>query len=65
VRRSRDAADERRVLVELTPAGLALRERAAGVPRAIAARTGLPASRIAQLRDELTRLVEVLHVGVE
>jgi DNA-binding MarR family transcriptional regulator len=63
VRRRRDVADERRVLIELTAAGLALRERAVGVPRALARRTGLSAARLAELRDELTRLVEVLEVA--
>jgi DNA-binding MarR family transcriptional regulator len=60
VRRRRDESDERRVLIGLTPAGLALRERAAGIPRAIAGRTGLSSARLGQLRDELTRLVDVL-----
>lgn len=35
VRRARDPRDERRVLVELTPSGLALRQEAAGIPAAI------------------------------
>jgi DNA-binding MarR family transcriptional regulator len=36
VQRLRDASDERRVLLRLTPAGRALKSRAAAVPRAIA-----------------------------
>jgi DNA-binding MarR family transcriptional regulator len=63
VRRRRDAVDERRVLIELTTEGLALRDRAVGVPRALASRTGLSAARLAQLRDELTRLVDVLEAA--
>ena len=35
VRRARDRRDERRVLVEPTPSGLALREEAAGIPARI------------------------------
>lgn len=61
VRRRRDEADERRVLVELAPSGLALRERAVEIPREIARRTGLTVGRLTELRDELTQLVEVLE----
>ncbi len=42
VSRTRDPADERRVLVALTDAGLALRERAAAVPQAMACALPLP-----------------------
>ncbi len=54
VQRLRDAADERRVLLRLTPAGRTLRARAAAVPKAIgkAAGCGL---------DELSRLTARLH----
>jgi DNA-binding MarR family transcriptional regulator len=60
VRRRRDAADERRVLVELTPAGLALRDRAVDIPRAQARQFGLGPQELAALRDQLTRLVGAL-----
>ena len=52
--RQRDADDERRVLLSLTPAGRALRVRAATVPVAIGKAVGCDV-------DELTRLAARLH----
>jgi len=64
VTRSRDAADERRVLVALTPAGAALGARAAEVPRELACRVGDVALRDARefeiLSARLQTLVEAL-----
>ena len=54
VQRLRDAADERRVLLRLTPAGRALRARAAAVPTAIGKAVGCSF-------DELVRLTARLH----
>ena len=54
VQRLRDAADERRVLLRLTPAGRALRARAAAVPTAIGKAVGCGL-------DELSRLTARLH----
>ena len=54
VQRQRDAADERRVLVHLTPQGRTLRSRAAGVPPQL-----LQASRCSV--DELAALTQRLH----
>ena len=56
VQRLRDAADERRVLLQLTPAGRALRERAAAVPQAIAAASGCGLGEIADLTRRLADL---------
>ncbi|TXS57390.1 MarR family transcriptional regulator [Streptomyces sp. t39] len=56
VERRRSAADERSVTVRPTAAGGELRERALGVPRRIAAATGLPLERIRALRTELDAL---------
>ncbi|WP_418956907.1 MarR family winged helix-turn-helix transcriptional regulator [Streptomyces tritici] len=56
VERRRSAADERSVTARPTDAGLALRERALGVPRRIAAATGLPLEEIRELRDRLHAL---------
>ncbi|MFE5796886.1 MarR family winged helix-turn-helix transcriptional regulator [Streptomyces sp. NPDC056503] len=56
VERRRSAEDERSVTVRVTAAGAGLRERALGVPRRIAAATGLDLAEIAELRDRLAAL---------
>ena len=54
--RARDAADERRVLVSLTPEGRALRRRAQAVPKALAAATGCTADELISLTERLQQL---------
>jgi len=61
IQRLRDAADERRVLLQLTAAGRKLRSQALAVPQAIACATACDlrevadlAARLKQLRDRLT-----------
>ncbi len=56
VKRTRDAADERRVQVTLTEAGAALRVQAAGVPLALACALDLPGEEIVSLRTTLQDL---------
>ncbi|MFJ5707710.1 MarR family winged helix-turn-helix transcriptional regulator [Streptomyces sp. NPDC093105] len=56
VERRRSAEDERSVTARVTPAGAALREQALGVPRRIAAATGLDLADIAELRERLGTL---------
>lgn len=56
VERRRSPEDERSVTVRATTAGAGLRERALGVPRRIAAATGLDLAEIAELRDRLGAL---------
>jgi len=56
VQRLRDAADERRVLLQLTPAGRALKARARAVPQAIACATACDLSQIGQLTAQLRGL---------
>lgn len=56
VTRSRVASDERSVLIQLTDAGAALRERAVAVPRKIAGATGMRARELEELRDNLVAL---------
>ncbi|WP_137989463.1 MarR family winged helix-turn-helix transcriptional regulator [Streptomyces vilmorinianum] len=53
VERRRSPEDERSVTVRVTGSGAALREKALGVPRRIAAATGLDLSEIRELRDLL------------
>ncbi len=60
VARERDAQDERRVLVRLTPEGDALREKAGPVPARIFPQLGMSPADLVQLRDELTRIVAIL-----
>ncbi len=57
VRRRRQVADERVVLVDLTAAGQALREKALAVPKAMAGRLCLDHEQVNRLRDDLRRLV--------
>ena len=56
VRRERAASDERSVLVACTGRGEELRERAAGVPGALIAGTGLGGPEVERLREELWQL---------
>jgi DNA-binding MarR family transcriptional regulator len=63
VTRSRDAADERRVLVTFTADGLALRDRLAAVPMSIASCLGMAPSEGMTLREQLTALTESLEAG--
>lgn len=54
VRRRRRPADERVLDIELTDAGVALREQALSVPQQVMARTGVDEGGLAALRDALT-----------
>ena len=56
VTRTRDAADERRVLIDLTQAGQALREEACAVPEKIETACRLSNDELAALRDTLNGL---------
>jgi DNA-binding MarR family transcriptional regulator len=62
VRRLRDTADERRVLLQLTPAGRALKAQALAVPEQVASASGCAldelaalTARLKALRDQITR----------
>ena len=61
LQRQRDAADERRVLLRLTPAGRALRAQAEAVPRAIACATACDLQQISALASQLHRLRQQLQ----
>ncbi len=56
LQRTRDAADERRVRVTLTPAGRALRRRAQSVPKSLAEATGCTADELISLTERLQQL---------
>ncbi|MET7750007.1 MarR family transcriptional regulator [Micromonospora sp. NPDC005367] len=59
--RRRSTRDERRVEVELTDAGRALRQRVEDVPHRIARATGLTEAELVALRDTLSRVTETVH----
>jgi DNA-binding MarR family transcriptional regulator len=63
VRRRRDPSDERRVLVSLQDAGVALRGRLISVPGALAACVGMDLTEVAELRDRLSDLTDALESG--
>lgn len=56
VQRLRDTADERRVLLQLTPAGRRLKARAVAVPQAIACATACDLSEVSALATQLRQL---------
>jgi MarR family transcriptional regulator, organic hydroperoxide resistance regulator len=61
VSRKRDSSDERRVLVEPTGEGTALRQRAQAVPRALLCQLPLSPSELVELHGTLTRLSRALR----
>ncbi len=61
VQRLRDATDERRVLLRLTAAGLALKARALSVPQAIASATACDLQQLLALTDQLKQLRRQLN----
>jgi DNA-binding MarR family transcriptional regulator len=63
VTRSRDAEDERRVLVAVTDEGLALRDRLAAVPESFLGCLGMEIAEASALRDQLTALTGSLEAG--
>jgi DNA-binding MarR family transcriptional regulator len=64
VTRSRQADDERVVHVSLTRAGTDLRSRAATVPEAICASTGLALDELGALRDQVARVGESVRASL-
>lgn len=61
LQRLRDAADERRVLLQLTAEGRALRARAMAVPQAIACALACDLTELATLTTRLTQLRDQLR----
>ena len=56
ITRTRSAFDERATDVELTPDGVALRERALSIPATVVARLGVDLAELERLRSALTRV---------
>lgn len=56
--RGRDSRDERNLVVDLTPAGRALRKQAEQIPPAVVERLGVTLADLEQLREVLTRVNE-------
>jgi DNA-binding MarR family transcriptional regulator len=63
VDRRRDPADDRRVLISLTPAGSELKGRACDIPARIGERFGLDPAAAVRLRDDLHRVARTLEVA--
>jgi DNA-binding MarR family transcriptional regulator len=61
VTRTRDAEDERRVLIELTPEGRALREAVRNVPATLAAGLDMQPDDVIELRTRVQALVAALR----
>jgi DNA-binding MarR family transcriptional regulator len=64
VQRLRDTADERRVLLQLTAAGRALKARAARVPQTIAAASGCELNELSSLTGRLQALRQQLTASL-
>ena len=62
--RLRDAADERRVLLQLTPAGRDLKRQALAVPPAVASASGCELSELSELTARLHSLRQQLTTSV-
>jgi len=65
VQRLRDAADERRVLLQLTPAGRRLKARAVAVPQAVARATACDLGEVSALAAQLQRLRDRLIDSID
>ncbi|SFC59122.1 MarR family winged helix-turn-helix transcriptional regulator [Tropicimonas isoalkanivorans] len=63
ITRTRDTADERRVLIHLTQKGRDLRSPALRVPEALAERLDIDIEEVVRLRDQVSRLVASLHTS--
>jgi DNA-binding MarR family transcriptional regulator len=63
VARQRRKEDERVVDIRLTDAGLALRDKASGIPECLAQCMQLPLDQMQSLRDELKRLTQQIQLS--
>ena len=63
ITRQRRQQDEREVDIRLTDAGLALRDKASGIPECLAQCMQLPFEQMQSLRDELKRLTRQIQLS--
>ncbi|MEO6840073.1 MAG: MarR family transcriptional regulator [Bradyrhizobium sp.] len=61
IKRTRSTADERQVLIELTPEGHALREKAKAVPQSILAASACSVGELVAMKNEIVALRDRLN----
>lgn len=64
ITRERDSRDERNLVVNLTPAGAAMREQAVRIPPAVVERLGVTPADLEELREVLSRVNEAARRSV-
>jgi MarR family transcriptional regulator, organic hydroperoxide resistance regulator len=64
IKRTRSVADERQMLIALTPQGQALREKAKAVPQGILAASACTVGEMAAMKDELVALRDRLNAAL-
>ena len=64
VKRTRSTADERQVLIALTPKGQALKEKARAVPEGILARSACSLGELSAIKKEIFALRDKLNAAV-
>jgi DNA-binding MarR family transcriptional regulator len=65
IKRTRSSADERQVLIALTPQGQALQERAKALPQSILAATACSVTELTTIKNELVALRDRLNEAAE
>jgi MarR family transcriptional regulator, organic hydroperoxide resistance regulator len=64
LKRTRNTEDERQVLISLTPQGLAVKDKARGVPQAILTASACSVGELSTIRNELVALRDRLNAAV-
>ena len=65
IKRTRNTADERQVLIALTPQGQALKEKARAVPQSILAASACSIAELSAMKNDLVALRERLNAVLE
>ena len=65
IKRTRNVADERQVLITLTAKGLALREKAKAVPQGILAASACSVDEMVAMKNDLVALRDKLNAALE